>query len=62
MQTRDYAVDISAKHGGDECPVSEERVCNTQSCPIDCKVSAWTSYSACTKSCGTGSKTKSRSL
>jgi hypothetical protein len=30
--------------------------------PVDCKVSAWRVWSPCTKSCGTGSKTRSRKI
>jgi hypothetical protein len=62
MQTRTFDVDTAAAHGGDECPTEMDRVCNTQSCPVDCKVSLWSGYGACTKSCGTGTKAKTRSV
>ncbi|CAD7953211.1 unnamed protein product, partial [Amoebophrya sp. A120] len=36
--------------------------CNTQHCPIDCKLSAWDSGTECTKTCGTGTKTFTRTI
>lgn len=40
---------------------SETQPCNTQSCPVDCKVSGWT-WGQCTKSCGYGTMRKSRTV
>ena len=62
IQTRSYDVDTAASYGGDACPAKESRVCNTQQCVRDCKLSGWSKFTACTKSCGTGSKTRTKSV
>ena len=53
-------------NGGANCPpLSETVACNTHACPVpkvDCKVSNWCSWSSCSKTCGGGSKTRSRSI
>jgi len=36
--------------------------CNTHACPIDCQVSEWSSWGGCSKSCGTGSATQTRTI
>lgn len=36
--------------------------CNLKSCAIDCVVSGWGNYGGCSKSCGAGSKTTTRSV
>ena len=42
--------------------LSETRICNDHGCPIDCNLSAWGGWSTCTKSCGTGSQSRGRSI
>jgi len=34
--------------------------CNIEPCPVDCKWSTWESWSACSKSCGSGNMERSR--
>jgi hypothetical protein len=51
------------KHGGKACAHKHEGVdCNTFECPVDCALTDWTTFDECTKSCGTGYKTRTRSL
>lgn len=46
---------------GTECPSIEESIkCGQFPCPVDCKMSSWGEYSACSKDCGGGIKTRSR--
>ena len=34
--------------------------CNEQNCPVDCKLSSWTTWSACSSTCGPGNKMRYR--
>eukprot|EP01001_Neometanema_parovale_P009758 NODE_5_length_5289_cov_242.816492_g4_i0.p1 GENE.NODE_5_length_5289_cov_242.816492_g4_i0~~NODE_5_length_5289_cov_242.816492_g4_i0.p1 ORF type:complete len:1679 (-),score=414.19 NODE_5_length_5289_cov_242.816492_g4_i0:253-5238(-) len=60
-QGRYYKVSRNPAHGGRACPVAHNRyvtrTCNTNPCPVDC-VGAWTGWSSCDKSCGTGRSTR----
>ncbi|XP_063690486.1 uncharacterized protein LOC134823063 [Bolinopsis microptera] len=49
-------------HGGTECvgENTEEQNCNTESCPIDGGWSDYGEWSECSKECGTGSQTRTR--
>ena len=54
------------ENGGNPCPSSqprsEERNCPTSKpCPVDCEWKQWGRWSDCTKSCGPGTKERSRS-
>jgi hypothetical protein len=52
-----------AKNGGKSCDaLVESRTCNPQSCPRDCRATIFGKWSTCTKTCGTGSQTRHRSL
>jgi Spondin-like TSP1 domain/Thrombospondin type 1 domain len=60
-QTRSRTVETDTAHGGDACPeLTESRVCNSNPCPVDCKVGAWSEWSACSKECGPGEQTRTR--
>merc|ERR1719498_1011430 len=49
--------------GGKACPASSsDRDCNMFSCPVDCVIGAWSSWPACSVSCGAGSQTRTRSI
>jgi hypothetical protein len=51
------------KHGGKECPLSvERRDCNKQACPIDCQLSDYGPFDVCSRTCGSGSQTKRRTV
>ena len=59
-QTRSFVVSESEKFGG-VCPDKnkiETRDCNTHGCPRDCE-GYYTSWTSCSKTCGTGTQTKS---
>jgi len=51
-----------ASAGGDPCVgnSTREEICNTHKCPVDCQLQEWTDWSACSVSCGTGVKVRSR--
>ena len=62
-QTRSRGVARAPEHGGVACAsLSNARDCNSHACPVDCVLSAWQSYTACTKSCNTGMKTRLRTI
>jgi hypothetical protein len=61
MRTR--SIITTSLGGGKSCPLLKEtRNCNTFLCPIDCVLSGWTSFGDCSKSCGIGSKLRTRSI
>lgn len=55
-QTRSRAVGVQAANGGTACTgaADESRTCGTTACPVDCDVSLWTAWSACSLVCGGG--------
>ena len=62
-QTRMRFVNVAADAGGKACPLtSEERHCNTHICPQDCKMSNYTEFSACSKTCGTSERFRHRTI
>ncbi|XP_078312843.1 uncharacterized protein LOC144619278 [Crassostrea virginica] len=50
------------KHGGNDCvgDAHDTKPCNTNLCPVDGAWSDWSSWSPCSKSCGEGHETKTR--
>lgn len=60
-QQRSREVTQSAANGGAICPaLTESRLCNTQGCPVDCTVGAFSDWGSCSKNCGGGLRTRSR--
>merc|ERR1712022_76520 len=40
----------------------QTKPCNTQACPVNCKVSEWEKWGACSKKCGTGIRERKREV
>merc|ERR1719498_1768689 len=56
-------VNTAPEHGGKACPSSRaQRACNDHECPVDCVYGDWSTWSSCSKSCGTGTQTRIRGM
>jgi len=62
MTTRKRTVLQQAAWGGKACSGTafEEENCNIAGCSVDCKWDTWGAWSPCTKTCGTGVTTRTR--
>ena len=62
-KSRHRMVMNEALFGGTACPALSQTVsCNDQACPQDCSLTVWGEWSTCTKTCGSGEQTRSRTL
>merc|ERR1719409_1421441 len=63
-KTRSRTHTVEAQHGGKECEgaldASEE--CKEKECPVQCTLSDWTPWGACSTTCGKGSRSRSRTV
>lgn len=60
---RSHSCDNPApENGGDYCPGpwNETEICNVDPCPVDGNWAPWSAWWTCTKSCGGGSQTHTR--
>jgi len=67
-QIRTRRIATPARNGGAACPaLSEQQSCNKQACPtappkVNCAVSGWSAWGSCSKSCGSGTQTRTRRI
>jgi hypothetical protein len=64
-RTREIFKDLlnGTLYGHEQCPaLSETRECNTQHCGVDCVVTDWAPWSACSAPCGGGGRKRVRSV
>jgi len=62
-QIRTRSIITQPHDGGKACPpLQENHECNTFECPVDCSVSNWSEWDACTKPCGGGVTTRHRDV
>lgn len=63
MKVRSRRILSAAERGGKPCPALDDRSsCNDHVCPADCVESAWSTWSACTRTCAGGTQTRVRSV
>jgi len=64
-QTQSKTVITPSANGGTPCPpLTQEQTCNPQACPppVDCAVSDWYAWSDCSKPCGGGTQSQTRTV
>ncbi len=62
-KTATRTVITPAQYGGKACPVlSKSTNCQDKPCPIDCEVSEFSEWSSCSKNCGPGTETSTRTV
>jgi len=60
-QYRTRRITMDPANGGVKCPaLSLEQACAPEPCPVDCTVTAWGKFTACSRSCGEGWKVRTR--
>ena len=61
-QTRSRTI-VKKYDPNEVCPSNTQtQVCNTEQCPQDCEMSDWSAWGDCTKSCGGGTQTRTRTV
>jgi len=63
MQNLTREIITKNKDRGVKCPaLKTERKCNQIKCPVDCKLTAFSAFGKCTKECGSGVQTRTRTV
>jgi hypothetical protein len=63
VEERSRVIEQHPYFDGTPCELtSESRTCNLQACNIPCVLTPWTSWSKCSKQCGKGHRTRTRSV
>lgn len=63
ITVRVRGIEVNPAHGGRACrALAEQDSCNDGPCPIHCEVSDWTPWETCTKSCGGGKQSRTRTI
>lgn len=62
-RTRSRAVLVEPAHNGTACgPLEETEPCNTEPCAVQCLVSEWSEFGACSSQCGGGHQSRTRTI
>lgn len=61
-QSRSRTVQTAAACGGAACAgaLTDQQSCGTACCPVDCVLTMWSSWSACSVTCGAGTQSRTR--
>ncbi|MGE0453213.1 MAG: thrombospondin type-1 domain-containing protein [Vicinamibacteria bacterium] len=63
VRSRSRSVLVPASGGGAACPsLIETAACSNGPCPVDCQLSEWSAWSACSASCGGGVQSRTRPI
>ena len=63
VRTRTRSITQAPQNGGAACPaLVQTEACNNQPCAVDCQMSDWSAWSACSAQCGGGTQTRTRSI
>jgi len=54
LKRRYPIIKTQSAYGGADCPQYEEVICGQGMCPVDCVLTYWDEWSACSKTCGYG--------
>merc|ERR1719188_1433221 len=63
VRQRERPVNVEPMNGGEACEqTSDTQSCHIGSCDVDCVLSDWSDWSACSKACGGGTQQRTKSI
>jgi len=63
VQYQTRSIITADQHNGQECGnLVEQLACGAANCPVDCRLGAWSDWDACTHTCGTGTRQRTRNI